>query len=61
MLNIFSAHYQYAKGARLYCQLMMQLETSKPLKVLQPMGTMLSVTLVMNGPVPGVTSVLSRD
>ena len=43
MLDIFSAHHQYAKGAQLYCQLMKQLETSKPLKVLQPMGTMLSV------------------
>ena len=35
----------------------LHLNTKKPLKVLQPMGTMLSVTLVMNSPVPGETSV----
>ena len=44
-------------SARLYFQLMKQLETSPEYKeflnILQSMGTMLSITLVMNGLVPG--------
>ena len=67
MLDTFTAagHHQYAKGARLYCQLMKQLESSPAYKeILEnflPMGTMLSVTLAMIGLAPGATSVLSND
>ena len=60
MLDIFSAagHHQYAKGARLYCQLMRQLSTSRrSSKVSRAVETMLSVTPVMIDMAPGVTSV----
>ena len=54
----------YAKGAQLvswWSNLKFHLNAKKPLEVLQPMRTMLSITLVMNGLIPGVTSTLSID
>ena len=63
MLHIFAAagHHHYAKGARLYCQLLKDsklcLLTKTPYNVSLPT---LPVTQVMSGPAHGVTFALSR-
>ena len=63
MLHIFTAagHHHYAKGTRLYCQLMKELETLPAYKDTSlPTGATLSVTQVMSGLTHGVTFELSR-
>ena len=62
MLNLFAAacHHHYAKGARLYCQLVKELETFPAYKDnLQRLAT-LSVTEVLSGPAYGVAFALNR-